>query len=213
MNAPDGTTWAVVGSSPSAAAFLPYVATDATTITTNAGAGLFVGRRLDYYLLFDDAACRNYISLAYQKQAKGTKLITHTHQERQVKEFGLGGFDITLQMATLKTPPPLFVRGEYTGQIALSGLYCLAFAVNNGARRVVMLGMEGYENRTAGKMLRIIQPMTQAIIDACPDVQFEFCGRPRYVIGGNNLRIYHNPQDYQATHDNPNQNAQAVSCA
>jgi hypothetical protein len=205
-----------VGSSPSAAAFLPYVAAEAITISTNRGIELFnagiesfAGRRLDYYLLFDDAACRAYVKRAYEKQADGTKLITHTHQERQVKEFGLGGFDITLPMAT--PTPPLFVRGKYTVQLGISGMYCLAFAVNNGAKRVVMMGMEGYENHQAGKVTLIIRPVTQAIIDACPDVQFEFCGRPRYVIGGKNLRIYHNPQDYRATHED--QNAQAVSCA
>jgi hypothetical protein len=209
MDTPDRTTWAVVGTSPSAERFLPIVPEGVTTLATNRAVKLFAERRLDYYFVFDQAACQNHTAEAYEKQATGTRLVTLWRKTRSLEDRNLTGFDVFLDLVV--PGPPLFIRGQYTQQLALSGLYSLAFAVNNGAKRVVMLGLEGYENHQAGKVTLIIRPVTQAIIDACPGVQFEFCGRPRYPIGGNNLRIYHNPQDYQATHED--QNAQTVQCA
>lgn len=203
MGTDSGTTWAVVGNSPSGARFISHVPEDAVAITHNSGIELFARRRLDYYLLFDDAACRKHIKQAYAAQATGTKLITHTHQQRQIEEFGLGGFDIFLPMGS--PTPSLFTRGQFTTQLSLSGMYTLAFAINSGARRVLMLGMDGYANRTAGKMRNCFRPMTQAMIDACPDVEFILWGTPGYEISGPNLTIQGEPS--------ANQNAEAVSCA
>jgi hypothetical protein len=188
MGATGRETWAVIGTSPSAARRIGEVPEEATTIACNAAIDLFcgTGRRLDYYLLYDAAACRKWSWPAYRLQDEGTLLVTLKRSDRALADRNLSGFDEFIHAESGHSTDPTFQRGYYRN-LRLSGLYSLAFAVNNGAKRVLMLGMEGYENHQAGKVTLIIRPVTQAIIDACPDVQFEFWGEPRYRLTGENL--------------------------
>lgn len=188
MVAIDRTTWAVIGTSPSAARCLPDVPEQVTTIACNAAIELFDRRRLDYYLLYDHTACIRHSRQAYQKQAAGTVLVTLERSARALADRNLTGFDVFLDAEPPDPAEPLFVRGRYRN-LRLSGLYSLAFAVNNGAQRILMLGLEGYANHQAGKVTLIIKPVIQAIIDACPDVEFVFCGQPRYRLSGDNLTL------------------------
>jgi hypothetical protein len=184
-------------------AALPFVPEEVTTIACNAAVDEFNGRPLDYYLLYDEEACRRHATAAYGKRVGGTVLVTLGRKsQRALEKRGLLDFDVFLTRVPA-VKDVFFVRGEYSGNLALSGLHCLAFAVNNGAKEVIMLGLEGYEPWLA-KVTLIIQPVTQAIIDACLDVEFSFIGSPTYKLTGDNLTFYGDGHAYQ--------NAQAVQC-
>ena len=97
-----------------------------------------------------------------------------------------------------------FLRGGYSA--GLSGLLCLEYVVNHGAKRIHLVGMNGYAGRVGGdyfdghetpvntpdKRLRhtreIIEPFVQTVVDACPDVEFVFYGQLNYRVTGRNAQ-------------------------
>lgn len=211
-----GETWLVVGSSPSVldtfagAVVMHY---DAVTITTNAGIGLFErdpALRLDYYHLYDMVACKMFSSRAYAMHKRGTVVVTPRRCESALKERGLLRCDP--ELINLREP-----RDEYSVNSAgevfytpgveisarLSGLLCLQYALNRGAKTVVLVGFDGYRStgnnivadtfdgrmgKEAGTLhtRHRIQPFVQSAIDRCPEVDFIQYGRPGYHLEGDN---------------------------
>lgn len=204
--------WIVAGTSQTADMFTrlarhryPF----ATTITTNAGHKLFCRsanvpmRRPDYYYLSDAVACAEFIKPARELRGYGTKLVTLKRSPSALQLRGVSDFDIFLDV-----PGPgatwQFRKGDYTDW-SLSGLYTIQFAINNGAKLIHIAGHEGYRNDDRGcrhddhfdgsrspdngALLTevIIRPAMQAMIDACPDVQFHYYGPLAYEVHGHNV--------------------------
>jgi hypothetical protein len=187
-------TWVCLGSSPSAPAMLKVALADypdAVTITTNSGIRLLTP---DYYFLSDSLARRMFGGDARAlSRAKRTVFIA-----RKARELP----DILINNERTDVSPQTFIRGQYT-QNNLSGLYCVQFALMNGAKTIVAVGHEGYSSRrgdpqywdrtdgTSPNLLHytedFIAPWWRACVAACPDVAFHFYGNLRYDIAGPNV--------------------------
>lgn len=191
--------WIVIGSSPSAPAGLRAaraVAPDARTITTNRGYLLFEGDdRPDVYHLHDSVACKEHRQVAVDLAAKGSHMTTLDRRDpRALKQRNVDWFDEFLKLNS-PTHPGRYKHGVYAS-CGLSGLMILQYALNNGARGVHVVGLEGYANKdhyfdggadlTQKKGLKFtrdqIGPFVQSCVDACPDTQFTFYGHLNYPI-------------------------------
>lgn len=181
--------WIVVGSSPGGqyaqrlAGRLPW----AMTITTNA-AYRWLSSNPHVYFLSDSLGCELHGNDAAMMQVSGTRLVTLRRAQAALHSRGVDRFD---EFLPLNGPGenPRFVPGEYA-QCALSGLFCLQYALNHGARRIHLIGMEGYTD--PGKGTRMLEtycgPFTQSCVDACPSVQFVTYGHLNYPLHGDNVR-------------------------
>lgn len=183
--------WIVVGSSPVGQhaqrliGRLPW----AKVITTN-NAYRWLAASPHVYFLSDPLGCELHGSDAAMMQASGTRLVTLRRTATALHSRGLDGFDEFLSMMELRSgETPRFVPGEYA-QSALSGLFCLQYALNHGARRVHLIGMEGYtdEGKGARMVAKYCGPFTQSCVDACPRVQFITYGHLNYPLHGANVR-------------------------
>lgn len=191
--------WIVIGSSPSAPAGLRAalaVAPDARTITTNRGHLLFEGDdRPDVYHLHDSVACEEHRQTAVDLAAKGSHMTTLARaSDRALKVRNVDWFDEFLTLVS-HTHPGRYQHGVYAS-CGLSGLMILQYALNNGARTVHVVGLEGYADKghyfdggpdlTQKKGLAFtrdqIGPFVQSCVDACPEVQFTFYGELNYPI-------------------------------
>lgn len=181
--------WIVVGSSPGVSEAhaisgrIPW----AKVITTNAGY-LSLARFPDVYFLSDPVACELHGHDAARMQASGTRLVTLRREPRAIRSRGLEGFD---EFFSVSGPgqDPKFIPGKYA-QCALSGLFCLQYALNHGARRIHLVGMEGYTETSHGLNMRRLYcgPFTQSCVDACPNVEFIVYGTLNYPLRGPNVR-------------------------
>lgn len=201
--------WVVVGASPSAPEHIgPAVACcdHPLTITCNGGIELFDDRPPTYYWVHDMYACETYREPAKAAQAQGTRCVTLARSRPALIKRGLDFFD------EFVVPDGHFQRFGYRRDVytdgGYSGQWITQFALHNGATSLSWVGMEGY--RTDGKhrhkdvfheprystppqsarnTQRLIGPMTQAIVDAWPEVAFRFYGTPTYPICGENLEV------------------------
>ena len=207
--------WVVSGASPSApihfeAAVGRWIYP--TTITCNGGAKLFNGEAPTYYWLHDRHAKDNYHDPAIELQKRGTQLVTLSTIDRKTAAMrGMGHFDILVEPSVvggaLMNGEARFYRGVYTDS-GYSGLYCLQFAINNGAKKIAMVGLEGYRSNAEtqvpdtfsepelvglrmGQMNteQVIGPTMQDMVDQCQDIEFVFYGEPAYPLEGPNLEI------------------------
>jgi len=199
-----GGAWIVVGGGPDAREMLNLARRRCPTariITTNGGIGLFEPPDVpDVYYLNDQEACRVYHDRAVWMQRHGTRLATLRRVPSAMASRRVDGFDEFLPGGQVQNQ---FSRGGYSG--GLSGLVCLEYAVNHGARRVHLVGMGGYAGQDEGDHFsgyatpggdperkrrhtrEIIGPFTQAVVDACQEVEFIFYGRLNYRVTGRNV--------------------------
>lgn len=186
--------WICLGSSPNAPATLAAARKDyphAVTITTNSGIRLLTP---DYYFLSDSLARRLFGNEARElSRQKKTVFIARKAKERP---------DVLIQNERTDVSPQTFIRGQYT-QNNLSGLYCVQFALMNGAQTIVAVGHEGYGSAETDRQYwdvrdhtsqnlqhytrDFIAPWWRACVAACPDVTFHFYGNLRYDIAGPNV--------------------------
>ena len=200
-------TWIVLGSSLTAPDMLKVARADygdTTLITTNSGIEL---AEPDYYFLSDQFACKQFGQRSKDMQANGMKVITLKRLPDALHRRGLDHADILLPIIHTGTPM-IFERGVYR-DCMFSGLYCSLFAINNGAKRMVVVGHEGYppgeddpsywysaekplehppEQRLRYTKL-YIGPWWQKVADACPDIEFVFYGDLNYKISGPNVKV------------------------
>ena len=213
-----GQEWILVGSSPGATMF-PRIReqySDAVTITTNMGYTLFGEKPPDVYFFCDlldlipermdtddsRGSRRFFESRDASKQLKeqGCHVIGHIRNNEIRLQWGLEWFNEMIIAEVGGWRPWKFIPGKYTAA-RLSGLFCLQYAINNGATHVHLVGCEGYaasghhfdtdvdsaeaieENLTAD----FIGPFTQAVVKACPKVEFTFYGNLEYAIHGDNV--------------------------
>lgn len=201
-----GNAWIICGAGPDAREMLATVRgryPSATTITTNQGIELFPAPdRPDVYFLTDSCGCRLYHDQAMDAQRRGSRMVTLRREIGPLKDRGLESFDEFVPAGSAKVCNQ-FVRGMYTA--GLTGLLCLQYAINHGAKQVHMVGMNGYIGGSGVDYFEsdgpanlgitkrshtenIIVPFTQSAIDSCPDVEFIVYGRLNYNVSGANAR-------------------------
>lgn len=206
------TTWLVVGASPSAPKYFDALLGQAdATITCNAGWQLFFTHPAhlvypDYFFINDQCSCINNARAKRVMQSAGTEIITVKRAESALTLRGIDDADHLLEVTDGGYGFIAFTRGQYVYP-QISGLAPLMFAINSGATRVLMCGMEGYKSnddelvpdsfdgrlgKASGERLtrKWIGPFTQSVFDACPDVEFVFYGKPNFKINPSpNLQI------------------------
>ncbi len=205
------TDWIVIGSSPSAPKSLltaRLAAPNAVTIATNGAEALFPGSSgPDYYHIHDMNACVDFNARGKEFQAMGTRLVTLERKESSLKKRGLDHFDEFIPLSS-REYPGRFKMGEYSS-CGLSGLMCIQYALNHGAKSVHIVGQEGYgkgdqyfhkepwagtpeEKITHDKRqplsASLLQPYIQGCIDVCPAVQFVVYGNLEYKLSGDNVK-------------------------
>lgn len=201
-------TWIVFGTSPSAVHFSDPVMSlypSAITIVANGAITLFSAMHVDpdYVWIHDGWTAALFSFHIRSAQRRKTVIVA---PERAV--VPLAEHRIKVNLATKLSPmgsAAAFVResDEYCG---CSGSIITKFAISNGAKRIALVGMEGYVSSSsraavdtfdgrrgphAGQLLNADRArLLQSMIDACPDVQFEFYGEPRYKLIGDNLTVF-----------------------
>lgn len=199
--------WLVVGASACARDYYPMAREqfpDAKVIATNSAHLLFQGDDApDYFLLWDRAANDTMGDAARRLQERGAKLVTADRMWNEIPKLpNTEHFDIRLTLPFNETAHQ-YLAGQYRNT-AFSGLIATQFALNNGATSLAWVGMTGYRDcgesdksdhvdghksvdMGAFATFYIIGPYTQSCVNKCPDVNFTFYGRPRFVLGGENL--------------------------
>lgn len=209
MHQTDTTEWIVCGSSPSANEYLRlcrYRYPLATKIATNSAGRLFP-EGPDFYYVSDFVACQKYKDDCIRYRRQGTKLLSLHRSPKALVQRGTSAFDELLKVtgpgATWK-----WRKGEYT-DFGMSGLYCVQYALNNGAERVHLVGHEGYRSvetcpefdhfdgapgPTNGAHLTkvVIQPAMQAMVECAKHVEFYFYGAMNYTVTGDNVHYIGN---------------------
>ena len=203
-------TWLVLGSSPS----MPEFADSAFgcvdhVATCNLGVVECMHQRRppEVYGVLDSSAYRGlgrYIR-AMQDDC-GTMVVTDDGAAKR----GVHA-DLVLLQQRWK-PDSVYRRGMYLAA-PCSGAMILQVVLMLGAKRVVLVGMEGYRSTRqerkpdtftgamgcegAGEMtLAWYGPLLQQIVDGCPDVAFVMCGDPAFPLQGRNLRWYREPERF-----------------
>jgi len=191
--------WIVLGSSASAPQFLRAIrAQDASsprTITTNVGLWLLWPDVPDVYFLTDHVACRQYRELAYEAQARGTRLVTMRRDRSALQKRGVERFDEFLEFDHGGSQTRLR-RGSY-GHVIFSGMYCLQYALHSGASRVYLVGMEGYPRQDSRHhhSKQHLGPLINSAAEEWPEVEFVFCGEPQFELRG--MTIIKTPGELQ----------------
>ena len=195
--------WIVTGSSHSGRDWLRRLVElypDAVTMATNGSIAWHDDDAipLDYLFVFDMVACEKFNAIAYRMKTTGTRLVTLERHRDALTARGVDRFDEFIGPARFKCNPGWFKRGEWN-DMGLSGLWSVQYAINSGATAIHLPGHEGYRGtatdyesgmahpNAAMKTLGVIQPGFQAMIDACPDVQFVFYGDLAYDVRGSNV--------------------------
>ena len=198
-----GGSWIVLGAGPDAREMLRLARArypHSQIITTNEGIELFADPDFpDVYVLNDQVASRTYADRAKAIQKRGCRLVTLRRDPQAMRLRGVDHCDEFLPFVSGR----LHVPGSYCG--GLSGLLCLQYALNHGAKSVHLVGMNGYTGKRGGDYFdehepdnkgrkramhteSIIQPFTQSAVDVCPDVGFVFYGQLNYSVAGQNVR-------------------------
>lgn len=198
-------TWLIIGGGTSAAIAFDLAMADhpdATTITCNAGGGLFLDRGIvpDYFLMYCTAQAFNLWSDdLIELHRRGCHVIGERRSEGAVFKR-LGRYSERIEIMdlgrALRCPPFDPAKMVY---VRFSGLMCLQYALHHGAETVVLVGMEGYRStrerhvvenfdgrmgRDTGQKLTNswIRVFTNSCIERCPQVRFIFYGRPNYEV-------------------------------
>lgn len=198
--------WVVVGSSPSAPDFWPTLGDRLdgapVTITANRGAALFNGQRPDFYFLGGEIMegvqpFTEHLDAGRELQKAGSTVVG-IRGAQEFHEADLAWFNEYLNVDVGHWGEWRFHPGHYTAA-SLSGLFCLQFAANHNPAAIHCIGMEGYgdgehyfdgsPNTTATYTPVVIEPFTQALIDACPDIPFTFYGNLEYDLTAQNVTI------------------------
>jgi len=189
------TTWLVLGSSPNAPSGLDTAVHNyeiGATITTNRG--IYLLEQPTVYLLADQVGIKLFLGHAQAAQKQGTKLVAlrqlyvpHDWSDEVIENDSHGW-----------------------GKFGTAGVACIEYAAKQ-ADRVLVVGCEGYREKVSpyfaspqnntpcllgyghghriGPLTeRLIRPLTQAIVDKYPDVEFVCYGRTHYQIEAANWR-------------------------
>lgn len=211
MNTHRTRTWMIVGSSPSASAFIDAALAahpDATLITANAGIGLLVSavptRWPHHYWLSDHVACVDYARWKRAARAQGTIIYTLDRTPYGLTQRGMQDADVFLQLDEPVDGPAHYEPGGRTHP-RLSGLICLQYAAEclpilaGVSHRIVLVGFDGYVStpdqlqvdnfdgrlgKAAGaeQTRTLIEPFVRTLVAARRDIDFTLYGRPNYPL-------------------------------
>jgi hypothetical protein len=203
---PQQPCWLVVGSGPSATTMMelarkhPYV----QSITANAGIDLLPDP--DYYLIYETEAAKLFADyVPFLRHKHGTSLVaTKGMGKKKSLRSNLARLDpeYVIEVAITKSHGGVhYHRGRYTAG-SFTGSIMVQFALEHGARTVMIVGMEGYKggkhdtfdgrsgNALHAQMTKTIYgPMMQLMVNAWPEVEFVFFGKPNYAIAGDNVIV------------------------
>jgi hypothetical protein len=216
----DAKPWILVGSSPSATEWWPMLRERlprSPTITTNRGISLFKDDDPPSVYFFGDERLHNPDQFEEWKQAAqriqplGTHIVGLSRKPEVLDEWGIRFLDEFLKVELGCWRPWKFIPGKYTA-CHLSGLFCLQYVVNQGASEVHLTGVDGYSDdahyydsggdsqaaKDGDVTATVIQPFTQAVVDACPKTQFMFYGDLNYTIVGGNVAIVKDPSTWNS---------------
>jgi hypothetical protein len=175
---------------------------DATLITTNSGIRLC---EPDYYLLSDKIAVVKFYAKAAKYQAKGMKIIAPSG-EAYIVEWKKLTVDHVIHVPGMWDKIP-WVRGAYSNY-TLSGLYCIMFAINHGATKIILPGHEGFNvdaelyhwDQSDHSTLTVFLTekwktikhdvqitIWEEFVEQCPDIEFVFYGDLNYPVEGENV--------------------------
>lgn len=201
------TEWVIVGSSPTAPKWLEAVRQNTESpqfAVTNRAHVLFPDDPPDIYFIGGEVTgnirgrYEQFYAAARDIQKRGSHLVSLQRRKEEIKEAGLDFMDEYLLVDVGRWGKWKFIPGHYSA-CGFSGLFCLQYAVNHGASIVHCVGMEGYAKEghyfDAGpdsvynQTDDVIGPFTQAVIDACPGVEFIFYGELNYPVVGANVRL------------------------
>ena len=199
--------WLMIGTATSVARTYPRVRSEigesVTTITTNGGIRVEVFPNI--YVLIDQVACEYYSNDAWVARTSGTFLVTLDRVQSALVSRGIAHYD---EFVSLPRKPAKPHRGGY-GSFRYSGPFCLEYACNNGAKKIHLVGFDGYrfqgdyvhadnpgrigpkDPKTEGVMRTkdILEPACNDIANAWNDVEFIQYGEPQFVVDADNWRV------------------------
>lgn len=212
--------WVIVGSSAGAPEWLPAVLAatkNPVVMTTNSGRLLFESdRRPDIYFLGGEVIGNlgifaPHIAAAKEFQKAGTWTVGLKRDPEDLVVNDMDWLDQYLEVDYGEWGQWRFHRGHY-GAVGISGLFCLQYAVNNEAKHIHCIGMEGYAGKNdyfdgspdsqAEFTDIIIQPFTQALVSGCPDVSFSFYGNLLYEVTAPNVQIHKDQKQWKSSFSN-----------
>jgi len=189
-------TWLVCGTSPSAARlFVPVMELypHAVTIVANGAITLFSAMHVDPDFAWISDGWTAALFGFHIRSAKRRGKTVIVAPERVVES--LSDHDIKVALSVDVVPSS-----------GCSGTQITQIAIDNDAKRIALVGMDGYESTSshvmidtfdgrrgpnAGQLLNADRARhLQAMIDQNPDVAFEFYGEPHYEITGSNLIMF-----------------------
>lgn len=195
-----GDTWLILGSSVGAERWYGQAKALADVRCTCNG-GITVESEPDWYWLTDPHAIERHLETARAASQRGVRIIT-SRQSAKAKGELVRLAHTTLDYA--RRFEQRWRRGEYVNG-RTSGCFLVQFAINNGAKRVLLVGMEGYKSRenevvtdyfdgrdglaSHGDTMHYYVPMMRSIIEQCPDVEFVFYGHPNYDVAAPNVTV------------------------
>lgn len=178
----------------------PYV----QSITANAGIDLIPDP--DYYLIYETEAANlfaGYIPSLRKKHGTSliaTKAVGNKKSLRRI--LALLDPEYVIEVAITKSHGGVsYHRGKYTAG-SFTGSIMVQFALEHGARTLMIVGMEGYkggrfdtfDGRASSPLhaqmtKEIYGPMMQLVVNAWPETEFVFFGKPNYAIAGDNVIV------------------------
>lgn len=157
----------------------------------------------DVYILIDARGCQLYSADAHRAHIAGTRCVTLRRKPESLRERNIDWFDEFIDEGTGG-----FTRSGY-GQFRYSGPLCVQYACLHGAKRVVLVGCDGYkgvkdyydgseltkvppreptyvfEHRTMG----VLVPAFRNLAEVWPDVEFIQYGDPCFSVDSSNWTV------------------------
>lgn len=157
-------------------------------MTTNAG--IKTEQQPDFYYLNDHVACEMFMHEARAAQVGGTLLVTVKRSAAGLTLRHLHGADVMLDCYHHPVSGQYPYERKRITYHPLSGCMCVQFALSMGAKRIDLYGFDGYSDggRLESKN-QMQRDVVQAMVAACPEVEFVFHGQPRYAVDGPNVRV------------------------
>ncbi len=199
-----GKTWLILGAGVRAVTdyLLAKQRNKNIDVVATANSGIIIEPNPSFVWLSDAKAIDIYYQPVADAVDRGSRLLTIADAVLKRPFVEASAYSIFNYPLTEQTEwtPGLMVNGK------TSGCALVQFAVNHGAEKVILVGMSGYKSGgghthkdyfhgKAGsvnndKTMRGYGPVLQSVIDQCPDVIFEFYGKPNYDWKGENVAIH-----------------------
>jgi hypothetical protein len=172
--------WMVLGTGPSAESWFAKVLPKAThTATCNAGINMLPNP--DVYAVCESAAFPAYRDQYMRAKAQGTKLITIDRVYPSEQE----GFEVLQVQGPKEYEVGSWEKGVYRHGLT-TGSFLVQYAANHGADVIHLLGFDGYPTSAGpGQVIKTAYyqgPLFYRMVEACPEIEFIFYGRPRYDV-------------------------------